>query len=701
MKASSFSALVACVLILALVSPAAFSHDLTPQPVNPPEPFLGPAPRISDASLPVPNLPLQHQADAGFDFVDTTQREETRIFFNTVYQSSEGIPIVWTGDINNCDEGDTAVAYREGVRRRINYFRAMAGVPAHINLNPDFNFKDQQCALMLSVNNQLNHFPPETWDCYTEAGAEAAENSNLFLGAAGADAISGYIRDHGPFNHVVGHRRWLIYPQTSSMGTGDLPRNGENGGFSPSNANWVKDGSFGSPRPATRDNFVAWPPPGFVPSPVVYPRWSFSYPGAQFGNATVNMLSNNIPVDVRLETLGTGFGENTLVWVPMGLDANKFETSFPHDGEDTEYSIQISGVLINGSPTSFDYQVTVFDPDVPGEDFTEPVISGPLEPSVSSPNPYHFTQVPTATHYQWRFFSTELVDLFNGAEQGLDGLMTFTSEGYQVVQEVVKASGSRAFHLAHAEPTAQILRLDRELLATPDSELVLKSRLGWATENQVAKIQVSATGGTTWATIFEQRGHELSSPVETSFQTHSFNLSEYSGKPILFRFAYLYEFGSYYPNSDPASGAGWFLDDIQWNNLEEFSEPQISETDSQDSFVFTPESEGAYKLQVRPVVYDQFPLGWGPILSVTAIPGNEQPLLRIRSITHNNNQLIFVVHADNFTWTSDPMVEHKSTLTSNWETENSASVQPGDRPEERNIAIPFPEEPQGFFRVRL
>src|SRR6185312_8522029 len=118
----------------------------------------------------------------------------------------------------------------------------------------------------------------------TSAGASAAANSNLALGSFGPDSITGYINDFGANNTEAGHRRWLLYPQTQTMGTGDIPAGN---GFTNANATWVLDGNYGTARPATRDGFVAWPPPGYVPYPVVFARWSFAYPNADFSTATV------------------------------------------------------------------------------------------------------------------------------------------------------------------------------------------------------------------------------------------------------------------------------------------------------------------------------------------------------------------------------------------------------------------------------
>jgi hypothetical protein len=91
---------------------------------------------------------------------------------------------------------------------------------------------------MMSAANTLNHYPQPGSPCFTANGANAASNSNLAIGNAGADAITAYIWDFGANNNIVGHRRWLLYPQTQVMATGDVP---DQGSFSAANATWVFD----------------------------------------------------------------------------------------------------------------------------------------------------------------------------------------------------------------------------------------------------------------------------------------------------------------------------------------------------------------------------------------------------------------------------------------------------------------------------
>ena len=273
------------------------------------------------------------------------------------------MPIGWTGSYASCDAGTTSSAFRQSVIDRVNYFRAMAGVPAEVVLDETWNSQDQQAALMMSANNNLSHTPPTSWMCYTADGAAAANKSNLALGANGPTAIDSYIKEPGAGNYFVAHRRWILYPQTDEMGTGDVPRVGINNS---ANALWVIDSNSASnPRPATREPYVAWPPPGYVPYEVTYPRWSFSYKSADFSAANVSMTENGAAVSVAQHTVVGGYGENTLVWIPKGLGDN---ATWLRPTYDVKYQVTIDNVKIAGMPQSFSYSVTVFDPNTtPGD----------------------------------------------------------------------------------------------------------------------------------------------------------------------------------------------------------------------------------------------------------------------------------------------------------------------------------------------
>ena len=287
-------------------------------------------------------------------WIDPSTRQASLDFYINQYLPAENVPANWTGNHATCNAGTTSVEFKAAVLSRINYFRAMAGIPDVSSLSDTYNSKAQAAALMMSCNRESNHYPPATWICYTPEGAEAAGNSNLFVGTYGPDAVSGYVMDSGPGNYFTGHRRWILYPPQEQMGTGDIPPSVE---YPAANALWVI-GDFG-PRPATREPYIAWPPHGYVPYQVVYARWSFSYPYADFTNATVTMLSGETNVPLTLESVSDGFGDATLVWRPYDNDSSD---PWPRPANDTTYTVTVSNVLIEGIPQTFTYDVTVFNP---------------------------------------------------------------------------------------------------------------------------------------------------------------------------------------------------------------------------------------------------------------------------------------------------------------------------------------------------
>ena len=589
-------------------------------------PYLGDAPTAPtpDEVARLPRRSISKHGPTGPFTVNTASREESRNFFNTVYAASEGFSLGWNGDVASCARGTTTASFKDLVLTRINYFRAMAGVPAGISFNSGNNDKCQEAALMMSANNSLSHFPPTSWLCFTPEGADAADSSNLAIGNPGPDAITAYMEDFGGNNAAVGHRRWIIYPQTQIMGTGDVP---ETTGFNSANSTWVFDGHFSDPRPTTRTGFVSWPPAGYVPYQVVFARWSLSYPGANFGSATITMTSNGVSVATVKEAVSTGAGENTVVWYPSGMNPNQQQSSpWPRPAADTVFQINVQNVTGSGVPASFSYTVTVIDPQVPGPDTVVPAVTGPDQPAVNQANNYTFTAVPGATGYQWRRTQRAAFTAVEGGENGLTDFTANTSPGYNVIVGSPRASGAAAFQLAHPQPpTDQYLTYNRVFLPGTSGQMQFKSRLGYATPNETARVEVSLDQGSSWRIVYSQSGSD--GPGEGSFNTRSVPLATFEGRSILMRFVYDFSSGNYYPYSSQFV-VGWYIDDISFTDTEELTNPVLTEIASGNSFAFTPTQLGDYALDVRAEVYDSFHLEWGPIKRVSA-SASAAPVLTI------------------------------------------------------------------------
>jgi len=252
----------------------------------------------------------------------------------------------WTGSTAGCNPGTVSQESHNKVVQRINYFRRICGLPDNVTLNAANNTKCQEAALIMKANNQLNHYPPNSWTCWTDAGYEGAGNSNIALGFHSTAAVAAYIDDFGANNKPVGHRRWLLYTKGLVMGHGSTDN---------TNAIWVMQS--GGSTPSGLPEFIAYPPKGYVPAPLIYDRWSFAIPGADFGNATVVMKDNtNTAVTCNIiSKTDTGMGDNTIVWEPA--DVNTSGTT------DLTYTVTVSGIKVGADTKSYTYGVTIIQPD--------------------------------------------------------------------------------------------------------------------------------------------------------------------------------------------------------------------------------------------------------------------------------------------------------------------------------------------------
>ncbi|MBL8021496.1 MAG: hypothetical protein JNM27_17635 [Leptospirales bacterium] len=281
--------------------------------------------------------------------VDTKNRAAVARFYRDVYKKSN-VSNAWTGNVSSCKAGSNSAAYQDATALRINYFRAMAGLPGDITLKSEWSDKDTKASLMFEANNSLSHGPPSSWKCYSKDGAEAAGSSNIALGASGPEAIDLYMYDPGSGNFFVGHRRWILYPTQLVMGSGSTAR---------ANALWV----FGEHKQvAPVVPFVAWPNAGFTPKQLFGPReyrWSYSMSRADFSQSRVKLVCGGNNVPVRQEQYKGGYGENTLVWVPT------FPAGVPVD---TTCNVEIANVGVGGQATTQRYSVTFIDAekDQPG-----------------------------------------------------------------------------------------------------------------------------------------------------------------------------------------------------------------------------------------------------------------------------------------------------------------------------------------------
>lgn len=256
----------------------------------------------------------------------------------------------WTGSVNGCNAGAVSQTSHDKVVQRVNYFRRICGLSDNITHNASQNDMCQECALIMKANNNLSHFPPQSWQCWTQDGYDAAGASNIAWSSAPGQmhatiAVTGYIEDPGANNKAVGHRAALLLPGLEKIGHGSTDQ---------TNAILWQEGNYN--QNASSDPFVAYPPDNFIPGELMFPRWSFSITGANFNNATVTVSSGGQDYNVSYEERITfnGWPDSRIVWKVQGLN-------YPIT-KDMDFDVTVSNIG-DAPQTSYSYTVKVFATD--------------------------------------------------------------------------------------------------------------------------------------------------------------------------------------------------------------------------------------------------------------------------------------------------------------------------------------------------
>jgi hypothetical protein len=541
--------------------------------------------------------------------VDSTSRNDVLSYYNTVYGASQNFAaeMDWTGDVASAQAGTTSLTFKEDVRRRVNFYRALCGLGANITFDDTDSADDQLDALMNSAANGITHTPATSYPDYTAAGALAASHSNLAIGYYGPDAIDGYLTDTGSNNIEVGHRRWILYSLANIMGTGDIPPDGS---YEPTNSLWV----IGSFAPSATPQFVFWPNSGYVPLPLMPARWSVSYPGADFSHATVTMTqgATSIPctiiyADSSTSNSSTFIGDNTMVWEPSTLP-----TSLTGD---TPYTVTISGIAGISGITTKTYTVTLFDPNVLTQLVT---ISGPASPPTIGAS-YTFNSIVDADAYDLEVALGSTAAWTEGAESSPAPQVSADLTGsYPLIQSSVVHTGSAAFQLTFPADvdssnnlesydfSDQNFEITRQVIPTGSSVLEFYDNCHLATSTTTLAAQVSSDNGNTWTQVFSRAGQGGS--YTDTWEKDDVSLTAYAGKVILVRFVLSGNGGSAYLGT--TSQYGVFLDDITITNstlLTAINDTSLAA--SATSFMLNATTAGAalqggstYYMRISPIV---------------------------------------------------------------------------------------------------
>jgi len=285
----------------------------------------------------------------------------------------------WTGNTESCDEGTISTTAKNRYLQKVKYFRRLVGVSDNVSFSTSLNSKCQKAALIMHANDTLEHVPLSSWNCYSADGAEAAGSGNL--ASYTINPIELYIEDSGPHNIAVLHRRYILNSNATQFGIGQTNL---------FNSMWTFQSN---PSANIYNNFIAYPPNGYIPNKLVYPRWSFGIPNANFDNATVTVKDQNnyaLPVSI-IHKEPTYAVDNTIVFEPSNIDTTSIT--------DIEYTITISNIS-NAPSSTYTYKTTLFEPiDL---SCSRPTASQNTTSSVSATSARLNTSI-SGNRYDWRY----------------------------------------------------------------------------------------------------------------------------------------------------------------------------------------------------------------------------------------------------------------------------------------------------------
>ena len=564
--------------------------------------------------------------------VANQNRNDVIAFWHAVYQASEGYEerVGWTGNYSGTP-GKTSAAFVSDVERRLNYFRAMCGVPADAQVNTgskvlispgDQNSNKpasstpksvaaQQAALMLvrnfnpvsGANPAMTHNPSNSLVGWSPAAWNASSKGNISFGFYGPGAVTEYMLESpvigaitSSWNLDVGHRRLCIFPPATDYATGDQP--GKSAQQPPSNVLYVlqKPGEYSK---GLTDKFVSYPSAGFFPAAINAEFWSLSRHNADFSAATVTMKTlGGTPVSVTNIKRGTGFGDPAIVWQVGAAAAKRYVD------HDTTFTVRVSGISGVGVPGFYEYQVTLINPD---QLTSDQAITGTSRPPANTSTSYSFHPPKGAESLLVASYKRSSMAWSENAEtENKARILDDTSGNYDLMAAMDDftgfdgVSGRKSFHLTF--PTSydlialgvpeQSFELDRNIIPKEKAKLNFLFRRGFMTKASNLAVEISSDDGLTWNALATPITGVSESTFDNEVSKVSLSLPK-SSNPVRIRFRY-YTTGGLVYIQDASLATGIFIDDIRTTNCDWLDRKKQNRVPaSKHKFVFNTSSAGA------------------------------------------------------------------------------------------------------------
>lgn len=244
--------------------------------------------------------------------------------------------------------------------------------------------------------------------------------------------------------------------------------------------------------------------------------------------------------------------------------------------------------------------------------YTPPSFISPPLANQGQNHTFQFTAVPGASVYNYKSLHLDTAPAENC--ENLANATATTSAGYDVVQSPIKYQGTNAWRMTFMNIGGyaydQFIELTPTFFGMSTSSLAFRSRLGQATTNAFARVQVKEEGTSTWVNVYSQQGTGTSG--ETSFQARSASLAVMSGKRFKVRFMFDAT-GSV--NVGTGAGLGWYLDAISFTDVLQFGTTSTGVFTTNTPTLAAPEEAG-WIIEITPVAGDNSFPGASQTLSV-------------------------------------------------------------------------------------
>lgn len=270
-------------------------------------------------------------------------------------------------NINTCQAGVLAQKYKTEALNTLNNIRALHGLkPVAYDYTRDDEVMQAALITAANPNNDLTHYPKKNLPCYTEAGDNASQTSNLGLRWSTSQIV--WQNNFSDIQNVVisamtekysssiGHRRWLLNPFLTKVAVGAVL----------SSSNPFKEGSAmkviypadSVTATTNRTGLIAYPyhdyPAKYFEKNVPLSMSIFYDQKALWNNSNVDYSQATVQVTERsssaLQSISNVAFDNKGSGLPNSIQFNFDALSY-----NTTYEVKVSNVKVKGVATNYNY----------------------------------------------------------------------------------------------------------------------------------------------------------------------------------------------------------------------------------------------------------------------------------------------------------------------------------------------------------